>query len=66
MNEIYIVGKRQNSTTGDIRNNIKGFDYKDETTGFKISVRDADNKIRIFGILIDIALLNHLVIQATS
>jgi hypothetical protein len=42
-NEIYLVGRRQSSTSGATRRNIRGFDYKDESSGLTICVRsDAD------------------------
>lgn len=65
-NLLYVVGKRQTSLTGKTHLNIRGFDYKDEKTGFEINVRDGDTQIRIFGKLIDLAVLQNCVIERTQ
>jgi len=60
-NDLYVVEKRQTSLTGKTYSDIRGFDYKDDKTGFSINVRDGDAEIRIFGKLIDISKLEDFV-----
>jgi len=65
-NELYVVGKRQDSLSGKTHRDVNGFDYKDKATGLTLNVRDGKTEIRIFGKLIDIAVLQAFVIDRTS
>lgn len=62
-NKLHIVRKR-GKFPGEELKDVEGFDYEDEKTGLRLSVRDGDSEVGLFGKRISVESLHAFVRKA--